>query len=148
MTWMTPDSFCSRPVTETKARADHQGAQALVDFRPDDDVGDAALIFERHEDDAARRAWTLAHQHQSADNDARALRRVDRGKARGGYDVALRQMLPHERYGMSFQRQRQMPVILDDLLAGRHRRQMRVGFEWREGERAQKRQVVLVAGAI
>ena len=49
---------------------------------------------------------------------------------------------------MGLQGQCQMAVILDDLLAGRHRRQVRVGFERREGERAQKRQIVLIASAV
>jgi hypothetical protein len=48
---------------------------------------------------------------------------------------------------MRLERQMQMPIILDHLLAGRHRRQMRVGFELVHARAGKERKIVLVAGA-
>ena len=48
-----------------EARADDDRAQPLERLRPDDDVGDARLVLERHEDDALGGARALAHQHEA-----------------------------------------------------------------------------------
>ena len=48
---------------------------------------------------------------------------------------------------MRFEREMQMPVILHHLLAGRHRRQMRVGLDLVHRRARKQRKIVLVAGA-
>ena len=53
-----------------------------------------------------------------------------------------------ERDRMRVQRQLQMPVILDDLFARRHRRQCDVGLHLGHRYAREQRQVVLVAGAL
>ena len=42
----------------------------------------------------------------------------------------------------------QVAIVLDHLLAGRHRRQIDVRFELRHRDAAEQRQIVLVAGAL
>ena len=99
-TWMTPASFCSLPVTATKRAPSTIGAQALERLRPDDDIGDARLVLERHEDDALGGAGALAHQHQARDGDALAA--PDRGKRVGAQDAARGEARAHERGGWAF----------------------------------------------
>jgi hypothetical protein len=57
---------------QQEAGCHHGGAVALEHVRPDNQVGDAGLIFERDEADAAGRPGPLAHQHDTGDLDARA----------------------------------------------------------------------------
>jgi hypothetical protein len=48
-----------------KAGAEHLRAELLEHFRPDDDVGDAGFVFERHENDAGGRARALTHEDEA-----------------------------------------------------------------------------------
>ena len=48
---------------------------------------------------------------------------------------------------MRLERQMEVPIVLDHLLAEQHPRQVDVGLERRRGEMGEQRQVVLVAGA-
>ena len=57
-------------VDPDQARAHDDGAIALEDFRPDDDVGDSGFVFQRGEDDARRGAGALAHQNKTGDGNA------------------------------------------------------------------------------
>ena len=54
--------------------AEHDGAEALEDLRPDDDVGDARLVLERREDHARCGARSLADEDEAGDGDALAGR--------------------------------------------------------------------------
>ena len=71
-TWITPDAFCSWPGDGDEPRAEHDRAERLEHALPHDRVGDAGLVFERHEDHALGGAGPLAHQHQPRDGDALA----------------------------------------------------------------------------
>ncbi len=84
MTWMTPCSFCSLPVTATKRAPSTIARKALERLRPDDDVGDARLVLERHEDDALGGAGPLAHQHEAGDGDALAAPDVRQARRSAG----------------------------------------------------------------
>ena len=55
-----------------EARADDDRAQALEGLRPNDEIGDARLVLQRHEDHPLGGAGALAHQHQAGDRDALA----------------------------------------------------------------------------
>ena len=68
-TWMTRPARCSRAAHGEKTRRHHRAAVFVENFRPDDDVGDVGLVFERHEHDAFRRARPLPHQHEAGDGD-------------------------------------------------------------------------------
>ena len=46
------------------ARAHHDRPEAFEDRRPHDDVGDAGLVLDRHEDHAVRRTRPLPHRHE------------------------------------------------------------------------------------
>src|SRR6202163_1031216 len=53
--------------------AEHDRAKPLEDLRPDDRIGNVGLVLQRHEDDAARRARSLADEDQPGDGDAAAV---------------------------------------------------------------------------
>ena len=127
-----------------EARADDDRAQHLEHLRPDDDVGDARLVLDGQEDRALGRAGPLAHQHQPGDGDplARGMRRQRLGSQHAA------ELRADEGDGVGLEAERQVPVVLDDVLAERHRRQPCLRLALGEGERAQQRQIVLVAGAV
>ena len=130
-----------------EARADDDRAQALERLRPDDEIGDARLVLQRHEDHALGGAGALAHQHQPGDGDALAA--LDAGERVGALDAARVEARAHEGDRMGLQRQRQTAVILDHMGAERHRRQLGVGLAvaLRAALREQ-RQIVLIADAV
>ena len=126
-------------------RAENGGAEFLEDRRPDDHIGAGGFVFQRREDHAIGGARALAHQHEPADGDAAAGRQA--GKLLVAQNIAPLEFAAQERHRMRLERQMQMPIILDHLLAGRHRRQMRVGLDLVHGRARKQRQIVLVAGA-
>ena len=63
------------------------------------------------------------------------------------HDAARLEVGAQERHRMRLQRQVQMAIVLDHLLARRHRRQMHVGLHLRHRRAREQRQIVLVAGA-
>ena len=65
-----------------EARADHDRPQPLEHLWPDDDVGDARLVLQRHEDDARRRPRPLTHEHEAGHGDASERRSRQDGTAR------------------------------------------------------------------
>jgi len=118
-----------------KARAEHDCAQTFEDFRPDNDIGDARLVLQRHEDDARGGAWPLAHQHEPSHRDALAV--LDRTQRFRAQDSTRGKSGAQERGWMSLERQGQAPIILDHMRAKRHRRQARVRLRlvfWPAGE--------------
>ena len=120
--WMTPFSFCSSPVTLISRAPMMIGRKRSNVARPQDRVGDASLVLQRHEDGVAG-ARTLAHQHEPGDRHASAGDNV--GQKLVPDDAARIEVGAQERHRMRLQRQMQMPVILDHLLARQHRRQTR-----------------------
>ncbi len=94
-----------RPIDGHQPPADHFGAEALEQFRPHHDIGDAGLVLQRHEDDARRRARALPHQHQPRHARARAVAQAGQ---RLGFDRApRRQFIAQQRARMRLQRQAQ-----------------------------------------
>src|SRR5204863_2017311 len=98
--------------------AERGAAEAFERGGPDDQIGDAGLVFEGHEDDPVGAAGTLPDQHEAGDRHAP----VDRqGGEIGGRDEAfLRQLGAQKSKRMALYRQPQGRVILDDMLAERH----------------------------
>ena len=87
---------------DDEARADDDRAQTLEGLRPDDEIGDARLVLQRHEDHALRGAGPLAHQHQPGDGDAVAG--LQRRQRLGALDAARVEAGAHEGDRMGFQR--------------------------------------------
>ena len=106
--------------------AQDEGAVAFEDLRPDDDVGGAGLVLDGHEDDALGRAGPLADQDEAGDRDPAA--RAQALQPFVGDDPQGLEVAAHEAHRMRLQRQRQEAIIVDHLLADRHRRQRRVGL--------------------
>jgi len=55
------------------AACDDGAAVAFVELAPDDDIGDAGLIFERNEDHPLGGAGALANEDEAGDRDPRAI---------------------------------------------------------------------------
>ena len=82
--------------------AQHDGAMALEYFRPDDGVGDAGLVLQRHEDHPLGAAGALTHQHQACNRHAAA--RLNFGELFVTHDPHARQFGTNELHGVCFQR--------------------------------------------
>ena len=143
--WMTPFSFCSTPVTlisrapiTTGRYCSNLRGQMMVLAMP---VSSSSVMKM-----ALPVARPLTHQHDPADGDAPA--RLDGGKQLVAHDAARIEIAAQERHRMRLQRQMQMAIILDHLLARQHRRQMRVGLHLRHRSAREQRQIVLVAGPL
>src|SRR5258708_23626663 len=93
----------------------------LEDGRPDNEIGDAALILEGGEYHALGGSVQLAHQYDAGGLRPAAISRLHRLSA--GDDALPAQVFAQEGDGMMPQRQPDMAVILDNLAAGRHRPQ-------------------------
>src|SRR5579863_472647 len=104
-----------------KRRAEHGAAEALEDWRPDDQIGDAGFVFDGHEDDPLGAAWALADQHETGDRNP-ALDRQS-GKRVGGDDAFLGQFVAQKGERVAFQAKTRAAVILDDVFTERHRGQ-------------------------
>src|SRR5215831_1829073 len=91
------------------------------DGRPDNEIGDAALILKGDENHALGGTGHLAHQHDSGGLHPSAIVPLHRFSA--GDDALSAQVFAQEGDGVMAQRQPDMAVILDDLAAGRHRLQ-------------------------
>src|SRR6266567_1371139 len=103
------------------ARAEHDRPEALEGFRPDDDIGERGLVLDREKNDAVGRARPLAH----GDEAGHANPLAGRGLAQRlvAQDAAAGKILAQEARRMRAQRQFQISIIVDDLLAERHRRE-------------------------
>ena len=64
------------PLHGEEARGHDDAPVGRENLGPDDDIGDASLVFERHEDDALRRSRPLAHQNEAGNGDDLALLQV------------------------------------------------------------------------
>ncbi len=125
--------------------AEHHRAESLEYLRPHDGVGNSGFVLEGHEDHAIGAAGTLAHQHETGDGDAAAGRGC--GKPLVAENAAAVEFAAQERDRVRLERQMQMTVVLDHVLADEHGRQGDIGFERRRGRAGKQRQIILVAGA-
>ena len=101
-----------------EARAEHCLAVALQHTGPDHDVHDAGFVLQRHEDDPAGAAGALTDQHQAGGG--RALPVPGAGDCLGRERAPLRQAGAQEGERVCPEREPERPIVLDDLLAGRH----------------------------
>src|SRR5436309_2280294 len=63
---MDHEARALQPPTYSKEMRSHDRAAIFFeDFRPDDDVGGAGLVFECHENDALGRAWHLPDENEA-----------------------------------------------------------------------------------
>lgn len=91
-------------------------AEAFINGRAHDEVGDAGFIFDGDEDNAACGAWALAHEHKARDCNARVM--CDGGTLRGGYNAALGKVWACEGEGMGFEREAGACIITYDQGSG------------------------------
>ena len=103
-----------------KSRCHHGAAVSFKDLRPDDEIGDVGLVFERHEYDALRGPWALAYQNQACDCDDRILCQSLVAKLRVADCAERCKSFAEEVNRMLFQRQSGRHIILNDVLAQRH----------------------------
>src|SRR5260221_14429676 len=85
----------------------------LKDGRPDNEIGDAALILEGDEYHALGRTGHLAHQYDAGGLRPAAIARLHRLPA--GDDALSAQVFAQKGDGVMAQRQPDMAVILDNL---------------------------------
>ena len=104
-------------------RAHDDRPEALEHPRPDNDVGDALLVLQRQEDRIAL-ARPLPHQNQPGHRNAPAIRH--RGQTRIRRDADAIEPLAQEGHRMRLQRKAERAVVVDDMLAERHARQLRL----------------------
>ena len=77
---MGDDAFALQGAVDAQEpRCEHHLAEAHERIRPDDDVGDAAVVFQGDEDYAVGAAGALAHQDQAGDGDRGAVGAIDQG---------------------------------------------------------------------
>src|SRR5260370_38269186 len=93
----------------------------LKDGRPDNEIGDAALILQGDEYHALAGTGHLAHQDDAGGLSPAAIVRLHRLSA--GDDALSAQVFAQKGDGVMPQGQPDMAVILDNLAAGRHRPQ-------------------------
>jgi hypothetical protein len=74
----------------------------FIEGRPDDQVGDASLVFDGDEHHAFRRAGHLPHEHEAGGLEPAPVAGLHRLGA--GDDAPAAQVLPEERDGMAAQR--------------------------------------------
>ena len=125
-TWMTPSAFCSLPRTPTQRLPNTTARNFSNTFGQTIDVGDAGLVLDGLEHHALGRARPLPDQHQARDLDDPAAGDV----LQPGIEPAAGAGEPgaQERHRMGLQGKRQRLVVIDHLLAKRHRRQVDIGF--------------------
>src|SRR5207302_6585725 len=105
--------------------AERGAAKAFEDSGPDDQIGDAGLVFEGDEDDAIGAARALPDQYETGDREAPVN---GQGGEIGGGGEALRfQFGAQKGERVALYRQTGRRVILDDMLAQRHFGQQRGG---------------------
>ena len=105
-------------MTVARKRSKHVG--------PDDEVGEAGLVLERGEDHALGAAGALADQDQAADRDPAAG--VGVPELAGGDGALGGEPVAQQRQRVGLQGQAQGGVVLDDMLAQAHRRQLEPGL--------------------
>ena len=103
--------------------AERGAAEAFEDSRPDDQVGDPGLVLEGDEDDAVGAARALPDQDEPGDREAPPDRQG--GEVGGGDEAFARQLGAQKGERVALYREARRRVILDDMLAQRHRRQQR-----------------------
>ena len=135
-TWMTPEAFCSLPVTQSAARRERSGRNFSNIARPDDRHWRSAVSSSSV---AKMTPLAVPGRWRTSTRPPTVTRRPGRhaGQLLVAQDAARVEIGAQERHRMRLQRQMQMPVILDHMLAGQHRRQMRVGLDLRPWSRAQ-----------
>ena len=101
-------------------------SEPLECLRPDDDVGHCGLVFDCHEDDAVRRARSLANGDEPGDGDA--FTRAPRAQLVIANDAAGDEVAAQEGCGMRAQRQFEEAVVVHDLLAQPHKREIYIRF--------------------
>src|SRR5215470_5389090 len=98
----------------------------LKDGRPDNEIGDAALVFEGDEHHTLGGTGHLSDQYDSGGPRPAAIARLHRLSTSD--DARSAQVFAQEGDGVIAQRQPDMAVILDNLAAGRHRPQFNDRF--------------------
>ena len=83
------------------------------------------LVLQREEDRIAL-ARPLADKHQPGDGDAPPVGHV--AEPGVGCDTGAVEVMPEEGHRMRLQRHAQRAVVVDDMLAKRHARQLRLGL--------------------
>ena len=91
----------------------------LKDSRPDDEIGDAALVLDGDEHDPFGRTRHLPHQYKSSGLDPAAIACLHRLAT--GDDAPRVQVGPQKGDGVIPKGQPDVAVILNHLAAGRHR---------------------------
>ena len=98
----------------------NDGAELLVDLRPDHEVGDTAFILDGDEDHAGGGAGALAHEHQSGNGDAAFVGGgVLIGERAIWGDAERVQLFAHETQWMGPEREPRGGIILGDFSIGR-----------------------------
>src|SRR5512146_2960865 len=108
-------------------RREDDAAIALVDFRPDHEIGDAGLVLDGDEDDAAGCAGPLAYENEPRCAGPTPIARADRRGA--GDDLLDGEIRAQEGDGMAAQGEARRGIILDDFPACRHRPQRHDGLD-------------------
>ena len=108
------------------ARAQHHRPHTLEHFRPDDRVGDRALVLDGHEHHALGRARPLPAGDQAGNRHARVVVRAAQRLVT--QDAARVEIGAQELRRMRAQRQAQETVVVHDFLAQRHGGQGDFGF--------------------
>ena len=106
------------PADRKQAGGQHGAAVLLEDLRPDDEIGDAALILDRDEHHAFGRSRHLPHQDEAGGFEPAAVAR--RHRLGAGDDPPACEVSAQERQRMGAERQADMAVVLDNIAAGLH----------------------------
>ena len=128
-TWITSlsSSRLDDAVHRHQPRAHHDLALPVEDVGPDDEVGDPGLVLDGDEHHALGAARPLADQHQPGDRQPFAV--ADGVELLGGDELLPRIMFAQEAHRVRFQAEADGLVIVHDMLAERHRRELRrLGF--------------------
>ena len=115
---MTSDSDLQLAGDADEFRTHDDRPEPLEISLPDDDVGDGLLVLQRQEDRISL-AWPLPHQNQPGHRNAPAVRAPMSAGIRR--DAGPVEPLAQEGDRMRLQRKAERAVVVDDMLAERHR---------------------------
>ena len=143
--WMTPFSFCSSPVTLISR------APMMIGRKRSNTRGHRiVLAMPVSSSSVMKMALPVPGRWRTSTRPATVTMRPGRhlGQQLVPHDAARVEIGAQERHRMRLQRQMQVAIVLDHLLARQHRRQRDVRLELRHGDAREQRQVVLVARAL
>src|SRR5579883_2052416 len=109
------------PLAENQLAAHDDAAETLEHVAPEDEIGDASLIFERQEDHALGAVRHLAHQNEPSHPHPPARR--SRQEPTIGDRAPAVELVPQQGDRVTFERQAERAIILDDMLAQPHGRE-------------------------